>query len=117
LGEEAEQYLSDFGYVQESLANILRVCAAIPAPYRNGSLRFSHHVVVYQLPREDQVLRLKECEIEGWSVAEFRRQVKGTKPKTKRWSLEELRTALMVFYGESKVRYADAFVTWLEAKS
>ncbi len=90
LGEEAEQYLSDFGYVHESLANILRVCAAIPAPYRNGSLRYSHHVVVYQLPREDQVLWLKECEAEGWSVAEFRRLVHGPSKKAKRWPMEEL---------------------------
>ena len=81
LGEEAEQYLSDFGYVHETLANILRVCAAIKPPYRNGKLRFSHHVVVYELPPEDQMLRLKECEDNEWSVAEFRRQVKGTKPK------------------------------------
>jgi hypothetical protein len=90
LGEEAEQYLSDFGYVHESLANILRVCAAIPPPYRNGNLRYSHHVVVYQLLREDQVLRLKECEDEGWSVAEFRRQVHGPSKSTQRWMLEEL---------------------------
>ena len=91
LGEEAEQYLSDFGYVHESLANILRVCAAIPPPYRNGNLRYSHHVVVYQLPREDQVLRLKECEDEGWSVAEFRRQVHGeAQPRIKRWPMSEL---------------------------
>lgn len=95
LGEEAEQYLSDFGYIQESLANILRVCAAIPPPYRNGNLRYSHHVVVYQLSREDQVLRLKECEDEGWSVAEFRRQVHGeAKPKIKRWALSELLEAV-----------------------
>jgi hypothetical protein len=36
------------------------------------------------------MLRLTECEAEGWSVAEFRRQVKGTKPKVKRWSRPEL---------------------------
>jgi hypothetical protein len=90
LGEEAEQYLSDFGYVQESLANILRVCAAIKPAFRYGNLRFSHHVVVYDQPPEVRMDWLAECEIGGWSVAEFRRQVKGTKPKVKRWTLEEL---------------------------
>ena len=91
LGESAEQYLSDFGYQPESLANILRVCAAIPSTYRNGNLRFSHHVVVYDQPPEDRMRWLTECEANEWSVAEFRRQVKGTKPRVKRWSLEELR--------------------------
>jgi hypothetical protein len=101
LGEEAEQYLSDFGYVHESLANILRVCAAIKPPYRNGNLRYSHHVVVYELPPEDRLLRLQECEAKRWSVAEFRRQVKGTKPKVKRWTLEELDELLKRFVYES----------------
>jgi hypothetical protein len=101
LGEEAEQYISDFGYVQESIANIMRVCAAIKPPYRNGNLRYSHHVVIYELPPEDQMLRLTECEAEGWSVAEFRRQVKGTKPKVKRYSLPELDELLKKFVYES----------------
>ncbi len=58
LGEEAEQYLCDFGYAHESLANILRVCAAIPPPYRNGILRYSLHVVVYKENREDMEMWL-----------------------------------------------------------
>ncbi len=91
LGESAEQYLSDFGYQPESLANILRVCAAIPSTYRNGNLRFSHHVVVYDQPPEDRMRWLTECEANEWSVAEFRRQVKGTKPRVKRWSRDELK--------------------------
>lgn len=90
LGEEAEQYLSDFGYVELSLANIMRVCEKIPPPFRNAALRFSHHVVVADLKREDQVLRLKECEVEKWSVAEFRRQVKGGRPRVKRYSPGEI---------------------------
>ena len=90
LGESAEQYLSDFGYVHESLANILRVCAAIPPPYRNGNLRFSHHVVVAGENLEDVEMWLDKCAEEQWSVAEFRRQVKGTKPRVKRWSAAEI---------------------------
>ena len=100
LGESAEQYLSDFGYQPESLANILRVCAAIKPPYRNGNLRFSHHVVVYDQPPEVRMDWLAECEANEWSVAEFRRQVKGTKPRVKRWSLEELR---IVAHGHYKM--------------
>ena len=100
LGESAEQYLSDFGYVHESLANILRVCAAIPPPYRNGNLRFSHHVVVAGENLEDVEMHLAECEEEQWSAAEFRRQRKGTKPRVKRYSVEELRAALKDWYVE-----------------
>ncbi len=91
LGESAEQYLSDFGYQHESLANILRVCAAIPPNMRRAGLRFSHHVVVANLNREDMEMWLEQADTDGWSVAEFRRQVKGTKPRVKRWSLGELR--------------------------
>ncbi len=81
MGEEAEQYICDFGYVQESIANIMRVCEAIPEEMRRPGLRFSHHVVVASENREDMEMWLDACEEEQWSVAEFRRQVKGTKKK------------------------------------
>jgi hypothetical protein len=90
LGEEAEQYICDFGYVHESMANIMYVCEAVPKNMRRTGLRFSHHVVMLGLNREDMEMWLDKCEEEQWSVAEFRRQVKGTKPKVKRWTLEEL---------------------------
>ncbi|KKK87927.1 hypothetical protein LCGC14_2748350, partial [marine sediment metagenome] len=67
-----------------------RVCEAIPKNMRRAGLRFSHHVVMLGLNREDMEMWLDKCEEEQWSVAEFRRQVKGTKPKVKRWTLEEL---------------------------
>ncbi|KKL47884.1 hypothetical protein LCGC14_2331060 [marine sediment metagenome] len=118
LGESAEQYLSDFGYQPESLANILRVCAAIKPAYRNVNLRFSHHVVVYDQPPEDRMRWLAECEENQWSVAEFRRQVKGTKPRVKRWSLEELRELGQQFMretalGEGESYLAGDFLDWL----
>lgn len=84
LGEEAEQYLSDFGYVHETLANMMRVCEQIPPPFRHANLRFSHHVVVADLNREDMEMWLDRCEENEWSVAEFRRQVKGERPRVKR---------------------------------
>ncbi|KKL28950.1 hypothetical protein LCGC14_2370030 [marine sediment metagenome] len=119
LGESAEQYLSDFGYQPESLSNILRVCAKIPQALRSSSLRFSHHVVVADLNLEDIDEWLGTCEIEQWSVAEFRRQVKGTKPRVKRWSLEELRALLAAWYeadAEIPIGEMSAFLDWLERR-
>ncbi len=114
LGESAEQYLSDFGYVHESLANILRVCAKIPPAYRNGNLRFSHHVVVAGENLEDVEMHLAECADEGWSVAEFRRQRKGTKPRVKRWSLEELRAA---YESTDYCFHISEWLGWLEEQA
>ena len=99
LGEEAEQYLSDFGYVELSLANIMRVCEAIPPAFRNAALRFSHHVVVAGENLEDVEMHLAECAENGWSVAEFRRQVKGERARVKRWALEELRERAAAWHG------------------
>lgn len=81
IGEEAEQYICDFGYVQETIANIIRVCEAMPNFLRRDELRFSHHVVVYDLNREDMDEWLDKCVEEGWSVKAFREAVKGVKPK------------------------------------
>lgn len=92
LGESAEQYISDFGYQPEPMSNIIRVCEAIPPPFRHEGLRFSHHVVVYDLNREDMEMWLDKCAEEGWSVSEFRIKVKGERPRVKRsWSETELR--------------------------
>ena len=114
LGEEAEQYISDFGYVQESIANIMRVCEAIPKNIRRAELRFSHHVVMLGLNREDMDMWLDKCEEEQWSVAEFRRQVKGTKPKVKRWALEELRELVGEFENDvGDEDHARDFLDWL----
>ncbi len=124
LGEEAEQYISDFGYQQESIANIMRVCEAIPPAFRHGDLRFSHHVVVADLNREDIEMWLDKCVEEGWSVAEFRRQVKGERPRVKRWSAEELISPGEEFlngYPEPpRVAYTEAidfFIDWLGDQS
>ena len=119
MGEEAEQYLDDFGYVQESLANIMRVCAAIPKEIRNSGLRFSHHVVVASKNREDMDELLTECWVQELSVAEFRRQVHGVKPKTKRYSLEELRELMMVAFSDaafSGTSSVEAFLDWIESR-
>ena len=112
LGESAEQYLSDFGYVQESLANILRVCAKIPPAYRNGNLRFSHHVVVAGENLEDVEMHLAECVEMQWSVAEFRRQRKGTKPRVKRRTLAEFRAAWTEWPALN--RHFETFLDYLE---
>jgi len=93
LGEEFwNTWANELGYTYPSLRNNQRVCAAIPPNIRRSwYLRFGHHVVVYDLNREDMEMWLDRCVEEGWSVAEFRRQVKGGRPRVKRWTLEELR--------------------------
>ena len=101
MGQEAWQYLGDFGYQPESLSNIMNVCAAVPKRLRGYNLRFSHFVVVAGENLEDMEMWLDKCAEEQWSVAEFRRQVKGTKPRVKRWSLEELDELLKKFVYES----------------
>ncbi len=111
MGEEAWQYIDTcpyecmeppepcpsvphrhtaLGYTIPALSNAMRVCERIPPASRNGHLSHGHHTVVYMLDAEEREAWLERCAEEGWSVPEFRRQVKGTKPKVKRWSLEEL---------------------------
>ena len=101
MGQEACQSLGDFGYQPESLSNIMNVCAAVPKRLRGYSLRFSHFVVVAGENLEDMEMWLDKCAEEQWSVKAFRRQVKGTKPRVKRWSLEELDELLKKFVYKS----------------
>ncbi len=91
LGERFwNEWANEFGYTYPSLRNNQRVCKAVPPPFRHEMLRFSHHVVVADLNREDMEMWLHACELAELSVAEFRRQVKGERPRVKRWDLQEL---------------------------
>ena len=92
LGEDFwNEWANEFGYTYPTLRNAMRVCAAIPLPCRKYlDLRYSHHVVVYNLNREDIEMWLDKCDQERWSVAEFRRQVKGERPRVKRYSPGEI---------------------------
>jgi hypothetical protein len=112
------------GYTILALSNAMRVCERIPAASRNGRLTHSHHTVVYNLNREDMEMWLDKCEEEQWSVAEFRRQVKGTKPRVKRWSLEELRELASRWWAEASEgglaqseMDGTAFLDWLEEQA
>ena len=111
MGEEAEQYISDFGYVQESIANIMYVCEKIPKRLRGYNLRFSHFVVVAGESLEDMEMHLDKCEEEQWSVAEFRRQVKGTKPRVKRWAVTEMREVLRAIDAEPAQTAEEAMIS------
>ncbi len=113
LGESAEQYISDFGYQPEPMSNIIRVCEAIKPPFRNANLRFSHHVVVYDLNREDMEMWLDKCVEEGWSVAEFRIQVKGGRPRVKRYSPGEIHALADEYPFEPARDEVRDFADWL----
>lgn len=91
LGERFwNEWANEFGYTYPSLRNNQRVCRKIPSALRSSSLRFSHHVVVADLNLEDIDEWLGTCEIEQWSVAEFRIKVKGERPRVKRYSPGEI---------------------------
>lgn len=76
-GGKARQAIARIGYRSVSLANIERVCRAIPPDERNPRLKYSLHVVVYKLPKEKRRAWLERAESEGWTVREFRDNVYG----------------------------------------
>ena len=91
LGEDFwNLYANEFGYSYPSLRNCQRVCEAIPPPYRNERLSYSHHVVIYEKNREDMEAWLDRAETEEWTVREFREAVNGPKPKIARWTYAQL---------------------------
>ncbi len=116
LGEDFwNRWANEFGYTYPSLRNAMRVSRQIPEELRNPRLRQSYHVVVADLPRLSIVLWLHKCETEDWRVAEFRRQVKGERPRVKRYSMEELRVAAEAICVEHDLLHHDVseFLDWL----
>ena len=75
FGEEAPQGVAE-QYSSHTLQNAAWVCKAIEPSRRRESLSFSHHDAVAGLDAEAQDKWLSAAEEEGWSVHEFRAQIK-----------------------------------------
>lgn len=95
FGERASQYIEDFGYTPESLANAIRVCKAWPKKLRNGNLTFGHHAVLQVHPQREAWLRT--AELSGLSVAALRRALKPPVPKPPKYTIAQLYEALEGF--------------------
>jgi len=104
FGERATQHWNDLGYKWASLANCIRVCRRFPYPLRHEYLQFSHHAVVYALDDEWARKWLNEAEVKGWTVKQLREAVFGPKPKTHKWTLDELRERLAAWPGDASLR-------------
>lgn len=90
LGDIANAFHSQYGVLAKDLAvyfeidaktlqNWSYVCKNIPFPLRNGSVGFSHHIVVAHMPdslkgREEELL--KYAETTGVTVRDFRQHIK-----------------------------------------
>ena len=118
FGERASQYIEDFAYTPESLANAIRVCKRFPFHIRRDALTFGHHALLVKCEPLEAGVWLDNAVEYGWSVAELRRQVHPPTPSVKRWTLAQLRESLAAF--ESRPlrnngrKFAAAFIESLE---
>lgn len=90
FGDRCWQYLDGKGIKYSTLRNCMRVCKVYPLSRRRG-VSFGHHALLIALPEKEQDKWLSEAEDKGWTRARLREAAFGRKPKTVRWTLEELR--------------------------
>lgn len=118
FGERATQHWNDLGYKYESLANCVRVCRRFPLPLRSGGISFAHHAVVYTLD-EKALHYLRAAEVNDWTVKQLREAVHGVKPRTVRFTLDELRERAAGFtateHRNHGPRFLAAYLDSLEA--
>ncbi len=81
LGEQADQYICDFGFAEPTIANILKVCEAITLEERHDDVSFGHCAVYYKKNREDRDMWRDVVLAEGVTVRALREQVHGVKPE------------------------------------
>lgn len=84
FGEEFSQLLPDIGRSKKTIMNWVFVGSRIPFDERKYKLDFSFYSEVSRLLREPREALLTRAEVEEWSIAELRRQIKGEpvkKPK------------------------------------
>lgn len=118
FGERATQHWNDLGYKYESLANCVRVCRRFPRPLRHENLSFSHHAVVYKMTDVAAKTTLEVAAEQGWTVSVLRVVVHGEKPRTVRFSVDELRERAAGFtateHRNHGARFLAAFLESLE---
>ncbi len=83
LGERADQYICDFGFAEPTIANILKVCAAITPEERHDDVSFGHCAVYYKKNREDRDMWRDVVLAEKITVRELRERVHDRKPKNR----------------------------------
>ena len=117
LGEDFWNiYANEFGYTYPSLRNVMRVCKAIPPNQRHDEMSFAHHEAVKTFDIETRDAWLERAFGEEWPVKRLREELveEGllkTKPKVKRWTLEELRTKWAEWPALN--RQFEVFLDWL----
>ena len=77
FGEQFSQALPEEGYALKSLKNYIWVHERVPLHVRRPELSWSHHQVIAKCDQALQVQWLERCVKGGWSLKEFRQQVKG----------------------------------------
>jgi len=77
-GEKYAQLMDETGYAYESLAQMVRVCKAVPHVRRvqHTNVTFEHHYEVAKLKPEDQVKWLEITKTEGLTKSELRASIK-----------------------------------------
>jgi hypothetical protein len=117
--EEAQQYLDELGYPQETQANYANVARAYLIEDRRP-LPFTFHQAVYKLP--DRLEWLDTALMGGWDRETLRASACGPRnPRVKRWTLADLHICLEAWPGDQSVRnngrkFAEAFFAWLGAE-
>jgi len=117
--EEAQQYLDELGYPQETQANYANVARAYLIEDRRP-LPFTFHQAVYKLP--DRLRWLDRAVVEVWDRETLRVNACGPRAaREKRYTLADIRRRFMEWPGERKYRnngrqFCEAFFVSLEAK-
>ena len=126
-------YANEFGYTYPSVRNVMRVCKSIPPHQRHVEMSFAHHEAVKAFDSETREAWLERAFDEEWPVKRLREELVAegllkTKPRVKRWALEELRTDWARYWlardlkdvkwdKDSLINIAfSTFLKWLEAE-
>lgn len=119
LGEDFWNiYANEFGYTYPSLRNVMRVCKRIPPNQRHDEMSFAHHEATQTFDIETRDAWLERSLEEEWPVKRLREELVSeglltAQPKTRKWSLGELRAAYENWQGKGGEFYTPDFFDWL----
>ncbi len=79
-GDKVYQAAVVLDLAEQTVMNMMSVCAKVPRSRRREGLKFSHHQEVAALEPEDQSMWLQAAEDNSWTKNDLRNAIKGKLP-------------------------------------
>lgn len=98
-----QEYAEQLGFDIDTIYEYKSVSKSVQIWVRTQNLSYGHHKLVRSMAEDDQQYWLNQAEINEWSIAKLRSEIKGKKKSTKKtYNFDTVAPRLQIFMDDAK---------------